>query len=239
MGIKTWSFVFRRHLPFMDCCLLYANPICSQSLCRNSVARLTQRPHFGNYDLVGLLHSTRLPPLPYVLRIIRNLVYCVLSKMANGPTRPCTIPLKVDVEQNKMNRPIDITFDFRTDTPEDRDPDALSPTLRSYHKILWSKPLPDGKPFDLNDTTRLHYLHHKSELGEFFLSSDTTNSGYRQVGHMQHRGIGTVFGHRTFDPPEGQIRHAALCLKDILAPHPVIPSCPPSRPPFYPPSRPP
>lgn len=85
-----------------------------------------------------------------------------------------------------MNRPIDITFDFRTDTPEYGDPDALSPTLRRYHKLLWSKPLPDGKPFDLNDTTRLHYLHHKSELGEFLLSSDTTNSGYRQVGHLQY-----------------------------------------------------
>jgi hypothetical protein len=85
-----------------------------------------------------------------------------------------------------MNTPIDITFDFRTDTPEDRDPDALSPTLRSYHKLLWSKPLPDGKPFDLSDTTHLPHLHHKSELGEFFLSSDTTNSSYKQVGHLQH-----------------------------------------------------
>jgi hypothetical protein len=84
-----------------------------------------------------------------------------------------------------MTMPIDITFDFRTDTPEDGDPDALSPTLRSYHKLLWSKPLPDGKRFDLNDTTHKPHLHHKSELGEFFLSSDTTNSSYKQVGHLQ------------------------------------------------------
>lgn len=85
-----------------------------------------------------------------------------------------------------MKSPIDITFDFRTDTPEDGDPDARSPTLRSHHKLLWSKPLPNGKLFDLNDASSLAYLHHKSELGEFVLSSDTTNSGYRQVGHMQH-----------------------------------------------------
>jgi len=39
---------------------------------------------------------------------------------------------------------IDITFDFRSDTPgyPKKDPDALSPTLRRYHKLLWSKPLP-------------------------------------------------------------------------------------------------
>jgi hypothetical protein len=84
-----------------------------------------------------------------------------------------------------MKSPIDINFDFRTDTPEDGDPDALSPRLRSYHKLLWSKPLPNGKPFNLSDTTRGAYLHHKSDLGEFFLSSDTTNSSYMQVGHIQ------------------------------------------------------
>ena len=64
---------------------------------------------------------------------------------------------------------IDITFDFRTDTPPGKDPDALSPTLRRYHKLLWSKPLPSGVPFALSDTSPGDYLHHRSELGEFFL----------------------------------------------------------------------
>lgn len=66
-----------------------------------------------------------------------------------------------------------VNFDFRSDTSgyPKRDPDACSPTLRPYHKYLWSKPLPNGVVFDLDDTTR-HYLHHKSEaLGEFFLAS--------------------------------------------------------------------
>src|SRR3954449_9843711 len=54
---------------------------------------------------------------------------------------------------------IDVTFDFRSDTPPGRDPDALSPTLRRYHKLLWSKPLPSGAPFVLDDTTRGVYLH--------------------------------------------------------------------------------
>jgi hypothetical protein len=66
---------------------------------------------------------------------------------------------------------IDISFDFRTDAG-DRDPDSRSATLRRYHRILWSKPLPSGDLFDLADTSPGIYLHHHSKLGEFFLSSD-------------------------------------------------------------------
>ena len=68
--------------------------------------------------------------------------------------------------------PIDVTFDFRSDTPPGGDPDSLSPTLKRYHQLLWSKPLPRGAQFELDDTTPGVYLHHVSELGEFFLSSD-------------------------------------------------------------------
>ena len=60
-----------------------------------------------------------------------------------------------------MRRHIDITFDFRSDTPPGKDPDALSPTLRRYHKLLWSKPLPSGVVFELDDTTLHVYLHHQ------------------------------------------------------------------------------
>lgn len=67
---------------------------------------------------------------------------------------------------------IDITFDFRTDAGG-KDPDTFSPTLRRYHKLLWSKPLPSGQPFLLDDATPGVYLHHRSDLGEFFLSSDS------------------------------------------------------------------
>ncbi len=68
---------------------------------------------------------------------------------------------------------IDIDFDFRSDTPVGKDPDSYSPTLRRYHKFLWSKPLPSGTMFTLSDTIPNIYLHHNSELGEFFLSSDS------------------------------------------------------------------
>ncbi len=67
---------------------------------------------------------------------------------------------------------IDTTFDFRADAGG-KDPDSHSPTLRRYHQILWSKPLPSGELFDLADSTRGVYLHHRSKLGEFFLSSDS------------------------------------------------------------------
>ena len=66
----------------------------------------------------------------------------------------------------------DFAFDFRTDA-DGKDPDSHSPTLRRYHRLLWSKPLPSGASFDLSDTTPGVYLHHRSSLGEFFLPSDT------------------------------------------------------------------
>jgi hypothetical protein len=67
---------------------------------------------------------------------------------------------------------IDTSFDFRTDatTP---DPDASSSTLKRYHRLLWSKPLPCGVSFELDDHTPYAYLHHRSEVGEFYLASDS------------------------------------------------------------------
>lgn len=67
---------------------------------------------------------------------------------------------------------IDTTFDFRIDS-SGKDPDSYSPTLRRFHKQLWSKRLPGGALFDLSDTTPGVYLHHRSEIGEFFLASDS------------------------------------------------------------------
>ena len=53
---------------------------------------------------------------------------------------------------------IDVKFDFTTDTPgfwdnfwedemgkSDVDPDIYSSTLKRYHKMLWSKKLPNGE----------------------------------------------------------------------------------------------
>ena len=45
-------------------------------------------------------------------------------------------------------RDIDIHFDVRTDC-KGPDPDSGSPTLKAYHQLLWSKPLPNGQMMNL------------------------------------------------------------------------------------------
>ncbi|TFD47152.1 hypothetical protein E3T33_03765 [Cryobacterium sp. TMT1-2-1] len=67
---------------------------------------------------------------------------------------------------------IDTAFDVRSDAGG-RDPDQHSPTLRRYHQLLWSKPLPSGALLTLDASRPGEYLHHRSDLGEFFLASDT------------------------------------------------------------------
>ncbi len=85
-----------------------------------------------------------------------------------------------------MHSKIDITFDFRTDTPPGKDPDVLSPTLRRYHKLLWSKPLPNGVAFTLDNTSPKVYLHHHSDVGEFLLSSDGAIPTFTRRRRMAH-----------------------------------------------------
>lgn len=80
----------------------------------------------------------------------------------SGPALASTVPFV----------PLDTTFDVRSDAGG-KDPDQHSATLRRYHRLLWSKPLPSGAAFDLDDSTPGVYLHHKSALGEFFLGSDS------------------------------------------------------------------
>ena len=75
---------------------------------------------------------------------------------------------------------IDINFNFYSDTPKGKDPDSYSSTLRSYHRILWSRELPNGSLFKLDETIPMR-LHHKSELGEFVLSSDSIANTYSNI----------------------------------------------------------
>jgi len=79
---------------------------------------------------------------------------------------------------------IDKNFIFQSDS-YGKDPDTYSPTLRKYHKILWSKLLPNGKLFNLRDDKAGAYLYHNSELGEFFLGSDTIGHSYRNQKRKQ------------------------------------------------------
>lgn len=84
-----------------------------------------------------------------------------------------------------MRADIDVTFDFRSDTPAGRDPDRYSPTLRRYHRLLWSKPLPGGAQFDLAYGPSGRYLQHRSELGEFAMSSDAVVPSFRWVPRIR------------------------------------------------------
>ena len=72
---------------------------------------------------------------------------------------------------------ISTEFDVRTDS-NGRDPDSASPTLKTYHQQLWSKPLPSGAGFNLERAPG-RYLTHSSQLGDFKLSSDTISNSLR------------------------------------------------------------
>ena len=80
---------------------------------------------------------------------------------------------------------IDITFDFRTDAAG-KDPDAASPTLLRYHHLLWSKPLPSGRLFQLTPRRQRPYaLRHDSDLGTFLLTSDAVLPTFTRRLDMQ------------------------------------------------------
>lgn len=71
-------------------------------------------------------------------------------------------------------RLIDTSLDVRADAGG-MDPDSNSQTLRRYHQRLWGKSLPSGAEFTLDRD-----LHHKSALGEFWLSSDSIVHTYSE-----------------------------------------------------------
>ena len=73
---------------------------------------------------------------------------------------------------------INIKFNLYSDA-KGGDPDSTSPTLRRYHKFLWSKSLPNGKTLSLIDNKNGAYLYHNSEIGEFFFGSDAITHSYK------------------------------------------------------------
>jgi hypothetical protein len=83
----------------------------------------------------------------------------------------------------KAKMKIDVTFNVYADA-RGGDPDRTSPTLRSYHQALWSKPLPSGDDFRL-DQKRGAYLYHSSALGTFYLGSDAITHSYKHQVRKQ------------------------------------------------------
>lgn len=85
---------------------------------------------------------------------------------------------------------IDVDYNFTTDSPGywdgfwernaglgygGSDPDNASPTLREYHKILWSKPLPNGETMNLKPGNGPYYLTWK----DFRFGSDAIIVSFR------------------------------------------------------------
>jgi len=74
---------------------------------------------------------------------------------------------------------IDTTFDFRAESGT-KDSDSASPTLRSYHRILWSKSLPSTGELKFREDPK-SYLVATTPVGDMRLTSDSiTNS---MAGH--------------------------------------------------------
>jgi hypothetical protein len=80
---------------------------------------------------------------------------------------------------------IDTKFDFRTESGT-KDSDAASPTLRAYHRQLWSKELPTGQKLELHEDSK-KYLIASAPIDGLRLTSDSiTNSmaGHRALSHI-------------------------------------------------------
>ena len=105
----------------------------------------------------------------------------------------------------------DVEYDHRLDS-KGKDPDSHSPTLKLQHKMLWTKPLPNGVNFELLVEPG-KYLMHQSVLGVFHLSSDTISHSLRSQKTMQSvieqipeteldefQGIGSTIGGRILFP---------------------------------------
>lgn len=92
-------------------------------------------------------------------------------------------------------RNIDIHFDVRIDS-DGKDPDAASKTLRSYHQLLWSRPLPNGQIMELtnkdcsylrwndfyfgSDSIIVSFMHARYKLRNFIIDSIANFWDYRE-----------------------------------------------------------
>lgn len=90
--------------------------------------------------------------------------------------------------------------------------------MRRYHRLLWSKPLPGGAQFDLEEAGRQgsYYLRHTSELGDFKLSSDAiTNRLLKQAKRV----VAQI-------PPEQMPHHRGYTVGSaLLFPKTARPGC--------------
>ena len=79
---------------------------------------------------------------------------------------------------------IDTSFDFRSDS-NGKDPDAYSPTLRSYHRFLWSKQLPIGERLEIEEMNST--LIYRFNMQSLKFGSDSISNSYigaKKIAHL-------------------------------------------------------
>ena len=79
---------------------------------------------------------------------------------------------------------IDASFDFRRDS-NGKDPDAYSPTLRSYHRFLWSKQLPIGERLEIEEINSALIFRFNMQTLKF--GSDSISNSYigtKKTAHL-------------------------------------------------------
>jgi hypothetical protein len=82
---------------------------------------------------------------------------------------------------------IDISFDFRTDS-NGKDPDSYSPTLRKYHRLLWSKQLPVGEYLELEEENS--NLVYRFNMQTMKFGSDSISNSYigtKKIAHLANK----------------------------------------------------
>ena len=144
---------------------LFDRPYLIQQLSEESLLR----------TIVVIVKRERLNPGFFSNLRKSGILYDIINRLRNGASTADVLKIKIDPD-----------FDFRSDTGPNKDPDQHSSTLRQYHKALWSKRLPNKTLLDLSDAQPGKYLYHKSELGEFNLTSDCISHSYRNVVRMKN-----------------------------------------------------
>jgi hypothetical protein len=87
--------------------------------------------------------------------------------------------------QHCSKNQVDPSFDFRSDTPPNKDPDAFSETLKLYHKVLWSKELPSGQILKLSNEVKGSYLYFSNGATDLNFTSDCITHTYRNTLKMK------------------------------------------------------
>lgn len=78
---------------------------------------------------------------------------------------------------------INVKYDVRKDS-NGKDPDSASATLKSYHQMLWSKPLPNGQTMEL-ETGKGFYLR----WNDMYFGSDSIIVSFMHAGYKQRQMI--------------------------------------------------